>query len=271
MNRFWSILFFLVPLCGLTAFVLAAMGLDPFKGAWLPENYSESGKAIDELWYLVHYVCAFFFLLTGLLIGLVTWKCTGVNARSAAFTKSSLKLEVVWTVIPAAILVALAFYQLNAWSAQRVQRPTIMVNGQKTERPPLVKVIARQFGWTFVYAGEDSIFNTLDDISVENLMVVPVDESIVMELESKDVIHSFFVPKLRLKNDMVPGMIQFAWFKPTRTGELDIVCAELCGWGHYKMNARMKIVSRSEFDQWIVQQQDRIRAPQLDPVADGGP
>ena len=250
---------------------MAAAGINPLNDAWLPENYSESGEAIDELWRIVHYICAFFFLLTGLLIGYVTWKFTNPNIQRASNTRSNLKLEFVWTIIPVAILVTLAFYQLNAWSAQRVDRPKSEVDGQVFDQPPFVKVIARQFGWTFVYPGADGAFDTLDDVLVENLIVVPVEETIVMELQSKDVIHSFFVPRLRLKHDMVPGMVQFAWFKPTRTGRLDVVCAELCGWGHYKMNAEMRIVSRGEFDVWIAEQQARIKAPQLNPVSDGGP
>jgi cytochrome c oxidase subunit 2 len=66
-------------------------------------------------------------------------------------------------------------------------------------------------------------------------------------------------------------MVQYAWFKPTAAVELDIVCAELCGWGHYKMNARLRIVSRVEFEQWIEQQQDRIKAPVLNPAGEPSP
>lgn len=271
MNRFWSILFFLVPLGVLAAFAMAALGVQPLGGAWLPENYSESGVAIDRLWYLVHAICAFFLVLPGLLIAWVLWKYSGANVDSAKSFRSHVGLELVWTVIPAAILAGLAFYQLKTWSAQRVDRPTIKVGEQELLKPEDVRVIARQFGWTFVYPGEDQKFDTLDDVQIENLMVVPKDETIVMKLESKDVIHSFFVPSLRLKHDVVPGMIQFAWFKPTRTGTLDVVCAELCGWGHYKMNASLRIVDRNEFDLWMAEQEDRIKAPVLNPVNDGGP
>ena len=263
MSRFWSILFFLVPILGTLAFVLAAFGIGPLAGAWLPENYSENGQAIDHLWYLVHYICAFFFMLTGLLIGCVLWKFSGKQVESARYFHSSTSLELVWTIIPAAILIAMAFYQLKTWSAQRVDRPTIQVGGQTVVRPPLVHVTARQFGWTFKYPGADGQFDTVDDISVENLMVVPSDQPIVMQLESRDVIHSFFVPKLRLKHDIIPGMTQHAWFTPIKTGTLSIICAELCGWGHYKMNAELRIVSAAEFARWIGEQQGQIEAPAL--------
>lgn len=258
----------LVPLGVLATFMMAAFGTSPLGGAWLPENYSETGVAIDWLWYVVHIVCAFFLTLTGLLIAFVIWKFNG--AETVRNFRSHIGLEIIWTIIPVFILVGLAFYQLKAWSAQRVERPTIRIGEQDSLKPVDVHVIARQFGWTFIYPGEDQIFDTLDDFKVENLMVVPDDEATVMKLESKDVIHSFFVPKLRLKHDVVPGMLQYAWFKPIRSGELNIVCAELCGWGHYKMNAELRIVDRGQYDRWIAAQQDRIKAPELNPVNDGG-
>ena len=265
MNRLWSLLFFSVTIIGLTAFVMAANGMGPLAGAWLPENYSESGQAIDRLWSVVHWICAFIFVLTGFLIGFVVWRFAGSDRKTAGYVRGNVGLEIAWSVIPGAILVGLAFYQLEAWSQQRVDRPMLEIDGQSVPKPAMVHVIARQFGWEFHYAGADQEFGTVDDFWVENEMVVPDDESVVIQLESRDVIHSFFVPKMRFKNDVVPGMIQTAWFKPLKTGELSIVCAELCGWGHYKMNAKLKIKSRSEYNNWVDEQQNRLKPPQLDP------
>lgn len=73
----------------------------------------------------------------------------------------------------------------------------------------------------------------------------------MLQLESRDVIHSFFVPELRLKQDVVPGMSQFAWFNANQTAEVDILCTELCGWGHYKMKARLRIVDPNEFKKYV--------------------
>ena len=80
-----------------------------------------------------------------------------------------------------------------------------------------------------------------------------VDEEVVIAIKSEDVLHSFFLPNVRLKQDVVPGMKQFVWFKPVKEGTYDIVCAELCGWGHYKMKGRMTVESRADFDRWIEQ------------------
>ena len=265
MNRLWSLLFLLVPIGGLAAFALASLGVGPLDGAWLPDNYAESGIAVDHLWKTVHWICAFIFALTGLLIGFVVWKFGGSDRSEAVYTKGSIGLELTWSIIPGAILLGLAIYQMNAWAEQRVNRPMIEIDGESIPKPPLVRVVAKQFGWEFHYAGADQAFDTVDDFWVENLMVVPDDETIVFRLESRDVIHSFFVPKMRLKQDVVPGMIQTAWFNPLTTGTLNIVCAELCGWGHYKMNAKLKIVSRAEFVRWIGEQQSRMEPPQLEP------
>jgi cytochrome c oxidase subunit 2 len=84
-----------------------------------------------------------------------------------------------------------------------------------------------------------------------NVLHVPVNEDILVELKSADVLHDFFLPNLRVKQDAVPGMKIPVWFRATETGVFDLVCAELCGWGHYKMKGHIKIESREEFDAWL--------------------
>ena len=271
MNRFWSIVFLSVPLLGIAAFVFAAMGWQPLAGAWLPENYSESGAAIDSLYRIIHGVTAFFFVGFGVTIAWLLWKFSDQGRTSAQYFKDNLKLELLWSIIPACLLVCLAFYQLQTWNQLRVARPVVTVDGAEIPQPPLVRVFGRQFGWEFHYAGRDGQHGTRDDYKVENLMVVPDDQTVVLQLESRDVIHSFFVPKLRLKNDVVPGTIGYAWFKPLSKAEMNILCAELCGWGHYKMVARLEIVSRSDFDRWDQQQQSRLDPPSLDPINETRP
>ena len=147
----------------------------------------------------------------------------------------------------------------------------ISVGNSEIEKPATVHVFAKQFGWEFQYPGKDNRFGTLDDFVVENILVVPEDETTVLRLESRDVIHSFFVPKLRLKHDVVPGMIQMAWFEPTGVANVNILCAELCGWGHYKMNAELRIVNRNDYQTWIDEQIQRVAAPELAPFSKTGP
>lgn len=222
----------------------------PFQGAWMPDSYSEAGNTIDHLFNGLHLLSAVILIGTGLTIGWIVWKFDKKRER-ALHIHHNTKLEIIWSVIPGIILVTIAFYQMNSWSENKMNRPTVTVNGESIPKPPLVLVKAKQFGWEFHYAGADGQIQTRDDIYIENEFVVPVGEEIVLQLESDDVIHSFCVTELRLKQDIVPGMKQFAWFRADKTGQMQVICTELCGWGHYKMKADMRIVSKSEFDNWL--------------------
>ncbi|MFM7845345.1 MAG: cytochrome c oxidase subunit II, partial [Planctomycetota bacterium] len=104
------------------------------------------------------------------------------------------------------------------------------------------------------YAGKDGKIGTPDDIQGVNDLHLPVNEDVVIQLKSMDVLHSFFLPHVRVKHDAVPGMKQFVWFKANKAGVFDIVCAELCGWGHYKMRGKMTLESRDQFDTWLAKQ-----------------
>ncbi|NBW86623.1 MAG: cytochrome c oxidase subunit II, partial [Planctomycetia bacterium] len=90
-----------------------------------------------------------------------------------------------------------------------------------------------------------------DDLFLTNDLHVPVDEDVLIQLKSMDVLHSFFLPHVRIKQDAVPGMKIPVWFKARQEGAFDIVCAELCGWGHYKMKGRVTYESRAKFDAWL--------------------
>ena len=97
------------------------------------------------------------------------------------------------------------------------------------------------------------MIGTEDDIHTVNELHLPEGEEVVLQIKSMDVLHSFFLPNVRVKQDVVPGMKQFVWFRPLTSGDYDIVCAELCGWGHYKMKGRMTIEPRDQFDLWLEQ------------------
>ncbi len=258
MNRFWSILFFLVPILAIVTFLLAQFGFWPFHEVWFSSSYSEAGKTIDSIFDGIHILSAIILMGTVLTIGWIIWKFDHrryEEGSKAAYFSHNTKLELIWTAIPAAILVTLAFVQMNAWAENKMERPQVEVSGEMVNVPPTVLVKAKQFGWEFYYPGADGVLETDDDLYIENLMVVPEKTDIVMQLESRDVIHSFFVSDLRLKQDVVPGMVQYAWFNANRTGDLEILCTELCGWGHYKMNARLRIVPMAEYTEWLAELQ----------------
>jgi cytochrome c oxidase subunit 2 len=256
MSRFWSILFFLVPILGVTSFIMAAMGLAPLGSAWMPPSLTDAGDTIDQLANGIHVLSAVILLGTGLTIAWAIWRFDHRRSDNpkALYIHHNTKLEIVWSVIPAFILVFLAFFQMKSWTENKMDRPMVTINGEQIPRPPMVMVKAKRFGWEFYYAGEDGLVETQDDIYVENLLVLPANEDVVLQLESRDVIHSFYVPELRLKQDIVPGMTQFAWFNAKETDEVEVLCTELCGWGHYKMKADFRLVDRATFDQWIAEQ-----------------
>lgn len=256
MSRFWSILFFLVPILGVGTFLMSTFDIAPFEGTGLPASFSDAGDSIDRLFNGIHVLAAVILLGTGLTLGWIIWRFDHRRSgqKKALYIHHNTRLEVIWTVIPGIILVVLAIVQMKSWSENKMERPTVEVGDHTEPMPPMVMVKAKRFGWEFFYAGADGIVETEDDIFIENLLVLPAGEEIVLQLESRDVIHSFFVPELRLKQDIVPGMTQFVWFNSRETATVDIMCAELCGWGHYKMKGELRLVDRPTFNAWLAEQ-----------------
>lgn len=263
MGRFWSLLFLCVPVFGVAIFVVAAMPDSwPLYNHWLPKDISEHGHVIDSLFYFILYLTGVIFIATSLVLFWYMWKYDGERqSEPVEFTHGNHTLEVVWSILPAATLLFIAVFQMDSWAQAKMRRPVLSLGPDQKEgtaddvlKPPLLRVTARQFEWRLRYAGEDGIIGTQDDVHLVNDLHVPVNEEIVLELESMDVLHSFFLPNVRVKQDAVPGMKQYVWFKCTETGTFDIVCAELCGWGHYKMRGRLTVETQEEFDQWLKQQ-----------------
>lgn len=234
----WSLVFLAVPVLGVATFAVA-----PAFDIWLPKNVSEHGPTVDGLFMFILVLTGVVFVVTEGLLFWFLWKYDAANAQGpATYRHGSHSLEVVWTILPAGVLLFLAIYQMNSWADIKMRRPAMS---------PTVEVVGRQFEWRLRYPGRDGMLGTPDDLFIVNDLHVPVDEDILVQLKSADVLHSFFLPNLRIKQDAVPGMKIPVWFKATQTGEFDIVCAELCGWGHYKMKGHITIESREDFDSWI--------------------
>ncbi|MFN0244218.1 MAG: cytochrome c oxidase subunit II [Planctomycetota bacterium] len=216
----------------------------PKYGWWLPPNVSSYGGDIDYLFFLILWMVAFFLVLTEGLLVYCIWVYGAKRDTKSTYTHGSHKLELLWTAVPAVLLLFIAFSQMGAWAHIK--------SADETDHAlPLAEVYASQFDWRFRYPGDDGKFGTMDDIESPFEFVVPVDEKVVFHLRSRDVIHSFFVPYFRLKQDAMPGMMIPVWFKAEKAGTYDLICAELCGWGHYKMAGRVRVVSRAEYQQWL--------------------
>jgi cytochrome c oxidase subunit II len=251
-DRLWSIFFLLVPILGVAVFVWAMADAWPMRGHWLPENVNEHGVVIDNLFLFILILTGVIFVATGLVLFWFLWKyAASSNPEPVKYSHGSHALEVVWSILPAATLLFIAIYQMNAWADAKMRRPTIIEGGQEVPKPPIVEVTGRQFEWRMRYAGEDGIIGTPDDVFTVNELRLPAFEDVVITIKTEDVLHSFFLPNLRIKQDLVPGMKQYVWFRPTRTGTYDIVCAELCGWGHYKMRGELVLETREDFDAWL--------------------
>lgn len=253
MNRYWALLFALVPILAVGLYLIAAFGFGSIgdwslAGLWLPENANPHAWAIDHLFDLVHIICGVVLALTTSVLAWIVWRFAdhpGRTEKASYITHHNL-LEWVWTLIPAMILVFLAFYQLGVWEDNKMKVPTRVVNDHEVPVEPMALVVGKQFGWEVYYPGEDGQLSTLDDVRVENELVLPVGKPIVLRVEAKDVLHSFAIPSLRIKQDVVPGMTQLVWFQIDKPGTYEILCMELCGWGHYKMRARLKAVEEGE-------------------------
>ena len=238
MGRFWSLVFLLVPIAGVAVFLAA-----PYYGYDLPKDISEHGHEIDHLWYFILLLTGAVFVATEVVLFWFMWKYDAAYQRGPVkFSHGIHNLEVVWTILPAATLLFIAIYQMNAWAEVKIRKPGM---------PPTVEVTARQFEWRLRYPGADGQIGTRDDIHHVNDLHVPVDTDVLVELKSADVLHSFFLPHVRIKQDAVPGSKIPVWFRAGEIGTYDIVCAELCGWGHYKMKGRLTVESKRDYEDWL--------------------
>lgn len=113
-----------------------------------------------------------------------------------------------------------------------------------------IQVMPQQWAWNFRYPGDDNEFNTPDDVVVLDELRVPTGRPVHLQLKSKDVIHSLFLPNVRQKRDANPGAVSEMWFEVTQPGDYEILCAEMCGYAHYQMRGQFLVRTPTEFDQW---------------------
>jgi len=210
----------------------------------LPESVSTFGPEIDGIYYLILVITGIVFVATeGALLYFVL-RYRHREGRTAEYTHGSTKAEVIWTLIPFAVVLGIAFLSRDVWL--EVKDPDRVPD----DALPMV-VSAKQFEWNTIHPGPDERIGTDDDVSVRNRIHVPVNRPVRITLLSEDVIHSFFLPDLRVKQDAVPGMEQTVWFEATETGDYEMACAELCGLGHYRMGATLTVHSAESYEAWM--------------------
>ena len=229
---------------------------------WAPEAATVGAKKVDTLLNFIFYLTAAVFVLTQTVYIYYLVKYRKRPGSKAYYSHGNNKLEIIWTAIPTAIFLGLVIYSNRLWAELHSPPPEDSVK---------VDVVSYQFGWDMRYAGADGQLGKVDvhSYSVDNKfglvpddaagdddfssteLVIPVNKPVHIYLHSRDVIHSFYVPEFRLYQAAVPGRtIAWVWFEPTRTGNFELACSQICGSGHYNMKAPIRVVSQEEFEKW---------------------
>jgi cytochrome c oxidase subunit II len=232
---------------------------------WFPALASEHGGKIDSLFMAVLVVSGIAFVLVQGALGYFVARYGTGGTEKASYWHDNPKAEAFLLIMTAVILTVLVFMGQRVWaSIYFVDAP---------QNATIIDVTAEQFQWNFHYSGADGQFgrtdtklisgtngigldrtdpNSKDDVVTINQMHAVVGKPVRVRLHSKDVIHSFFLPNFRMKQDAVPGMGIEVWFTPTKAGAYEIACAELCGLGHYRMRAFLTVdPSQDAFNKWL--------------------
>jgi cytochrome c oxidase subunit II len=222
-------------------------------GWWLPDNVSTYGEKIDFMFHVILGVTGvIFFGVQGTLIYFLI-RYRGRDNAKGHYTHGNALVEIIWTAIPTIILIVLALMGQKVWAEVKSTLPA------DPDTVP-IRIQAEQFAWNIQYPGPDGKFDTADDIKNINQLHIPVGRPVrvtLTSIEKEDkpaVIHSFFLPEFRLKQDVVPGMAIEVWFEAKKTGQYEIACAEFCGLGHYRMRGFLSIHSPEGFEAWLREQ-----------------
>jgi cytochrome c oxidase subunit 2 len=229
---------------GLTAAVLGiALGLVI---DWFPVAASGEAKDIDTRWDVLIIASVPVFVLVQTVVLYSVWKFRmrpGEELVDGPPIHGNTRLEIVWTAIPAILLVGLCSYAYIVLHDIENAAAKATMN---------VRVVGEQFTWTFHYPGESG-----GKELVTNELYLPVDTEVKFTVQSKDVIHDFWVPAFREKIDAVPGINTTYSVRTTRVGDYAVVCAELCGLGHSAMRQTAHVLPKAEFDSWLDEQRSK--------------
>lgn len=283
-NNINALLFLLFLIFGMIGAVWSTWA---YSDMFLPEPSSEHGVWIRNMffWTLVATVPVFF--ITHVLLFWFSFKYKKDKTKASYYFPHSTKLELIWTLIPAIVLVFLVVEGLRNW---------IKITGPAPQEAMLVEATGQQFAWTLRYAGEDNKLGTKtvkliggdnamgqvwedkdnhDDFITTELHL-PVDKPVLIKINALDVLHSFYLPHFRVKMDAVPGIPTQFWFTPTKTTQqmrdelgdpnfnYELACAELCGQAHFNMRRVVVVESAKEFAEWKKSQEPTYKALGLD-------
>ncbi len=243
-------------------------------GRWQPPPaITELGRQIDAQLNLTFWLTGFIFLAAQLILGYAVFRFGQRRSDPAGGSRGNDRWEALWTTGALVLFVGLTLVSYSAWAEARFEDSQ---SAAPAEDRLVVEVVGQQFVWNIRYAGADGVFgptdvnlvddalgnplgvdrdhpNGADDIVVPR-MAVPVNREVEVILKSKDVLHSFFVPELRIKLDTVPGLELKLRFTADTKGTYEIACAELCGLGHYRMRSYLEVLEPAAYEAWLVEQ-----------------
>lgn len=263
-----SLLVLFVLVAAIVSFIFAA------RYWWLPPLASASRTAIeiDQFFYAILIATGIAFVAVHIFLILSLARYGARGAERAAHWHEHLGAELTWTLVPAAAFLILGVLGEVVWAHIYSAPPA---TAQRVE------VTGRQFLWYVRYPGPDGKFgrrdprlvsagNPLgldpkdpagrDDVVAINDLHLVAGRPVAVRISSVDVIHSFFLPNFRVKQDAVPGRTVEVWFTPGQPGTYQIACAQLCGIGHYTMRGNVTVGSQADFDKWIQSQEQHARA-----------
>lgn len=236
----------------------------------MPEAVSQHGEMVNHMLELIHWFMAVLLIGWTAFMVYVIWRFRRSKNPKANYygvtSHVSTHLEVGVVIIEAVLLLGFAY---PLWAKRADGIPT----GDDVVK---IRAVGQQFGWHFHYAGADNQMgmisfgamnagdnpiglvkedvNARDDFRSYNELVIPVGRPVVIQVTSKDVIHGLSLVPLMVQQDAIPGKEVPMWMVATQTGEWDIVCAQLCGAGHARMVATLRVVSQQEYDEWAAGQ-----------------
>jgi cytochrome c oxidase subunit 2 len=217
--------------------------------SWFPEQISAVAKQIDDLFWFTSAFTLAAAVLVFVILGYFAVRYYHKFHPIPFYTHGNSKGALILTGV-LALTVFLALDVNFAWQDHKVWVSMFGTPPTLAESLP-IEIMPEQFAWNIRYAGPDGLFSTADDIVTINELHVPVNKPVLVQLASKDVIHSFFLPNLRIKQDAIPGMVTALYFTTERTGHFNIACAQHCGLGHYRMKGDFVVDSPAEFEAWL--------------------
>ncbi len=211
-----------------------------------PENISTYGQDIDNLFYLISVPVGIAFVITFIILLYPLFKYRYKAGKKASYIRGEGWGQMKWVIIAMTALAISDFYMLYA------EHDTwVTIEEELPEKDFHVSIMGRQWSWTITYPGKDGELYTADDVITTNDLHVPINSVVHLDIRALDVVHSVFIPNVRLKQDAIPGRTITRWFEATKTGVYDIPCAEICGIAHANMNGKLTVDTQEDFDAYL--------------------